>query len=1007
MHLLNSLNKFINLTASSASIGHGPDNGLSMSQLKVVTNFLRLNLLSPLRRLEPVISISAHVKQSSRPSSDVLTQWWLTLLNFINSTLISETTNTSLAMDAISVSLECVSRIISLTSLAVDSSVREREIYSYHLLLTVRWVTNRLVLNSRKRSDLLDTKLANAQATAVSNTAPVVLQFLQRYTELLTPLIGKVIAFAFCYLSDELHYDFEVIKFISRGRFDIKDIGDTVLLPDRSKQFCALDHAASQSEYTVGLVEEFNTTKLADPMPQETKKVFPIMISYLQNPQVVTTFLFHYWSIVLITHHQLGLQSLDVENFPGFSLISQFCSTSLKADLERLSRFIKAQDKQEKHESSLLKATETSNPSQINVSREKIINFIFTKFHAIRLIESTRSVVGFFHTTSIDKKLLSSFFSYQERSFLKICSVISAYESWMANIIFNILLQFFIFHFDTLPELIEVMSWHEWIEGIFGTLKTFNADSQLVGLICLFNVWNTIPINHRNDVIDALVDGLWDLLSVDTDFHIINILFHKLIVFKILTDQNLNEDRRQTIKRKLNSINEEVLRLINASKCDYAKLVDEKTVLYFHTNNALMLERQEPLFEDDLLLINQYKHSEANNRNINNTSLFTNISRMNNIRPAVVICRGKNPFDVSDELVTRAALLIAQKNKTKRESGAIRDTGSSSASSVHSNNTLENGNFKQYNELKFGLGALLSGFSEEKPEPPTKQSPANNKRRDSVVSGSTTDTFEAQEMISMYSTVSSVASNSSKSESSEDLLYKLSQKSRSHVVSTSDNDTTKKRKLMAPPESKFTKDIVSKEPIRYLFKTVTINSQVTQKKNMIDKIQDYNKKWGVQSANPYDKPLPNPFSLSSDTLLDGFDFDSLAPTIEELQQLNLVEDCVAKVYDNETSNEDDHTIPQIDLSQFFNGGSFVESNELHEKREYSQNNEPATNVGRMKLITRLAKLIKVTHTFNLTSKEFFEFRKVNGDNLIYMELDPGFYQNHSLNKGLLAISSYK
>lgn len=57
VQLLNSLNKFISLTASSATIGHGPDHGFSVSQLKAVANFIRLNVLSPLRRLEPDISI--------------------------------------------------------------------------------------------------------------------------------------------------------------------------------------------------------------------------------------------------------------------------------------------------------------------------------------------------------------------------------------------------------------------------------------------------------------------------------------------------------------------------------------------------------------------------------------------------------------------------------------------------------------------------------------------------------------------------------------------------------------------------------------------------------------------------------------------------------------------------------------------------------------------------------------------------------------------------------------
>lgn len=1006
MHLLNSLNKFINLTASSGSIGHGPDHGLSVSQLKVVTNFLRLNLLSLLRKLEPLIEVSSEEELRNRPKQDVLTQWWLTLLNFLNSDLISETTNTPLTIDAISVSLECISRIITLTALTTTSTDKDREIYSYHLLLTVRWVTNRLVLNSRKRADLLEVRNTAAQM-ANTNTESTILQFLKRYTALLTPLIGKIIAFALCYLNDELHYDFEVVKFISRGRFDIKNIEGVSLLPCRSKQFAILDEGVPQSKYTQDIIEEFGNTEYGDVMTQETKKAFPIMISYLQNPQVLTTFLFHYWYIILNIHHESGLKKLEPENFPGCPIISHICSNSLKADLERLSRFIKIQDKQDKHEAALLKNATTSNPNQINVGREKIINFIFTKFQVVRIIECIRSLIGFFHNTSMDKSLLISFFSYQEKQFLNASSVISAYDSWMANIIFNIIFQFYTFHFDTLPKFIEVMSWNDWTDGIFGTLKTFNVDSQLVGLLCLFNVWSVIPVTHRKRVVTTIIDELWNLLSVDTDFHIISILFHKLLVFKILPDKDLSTDQIHAIKHKFYAINKEVWQIINVLNCDYTELVDEKTVLFFHTNNRLILERQEPLYEEDLLLVSQCMHAEANNKNVNNTALFNNMSRMTNIRPGVVIHRGKYPFDVSDELVSRAAIMIAQKNKNKRENGSIRNDSSSSTSSLHSNDTAESENLKQESGPKFGFGALLSSFSKSKPELPPKPSSAS-KRRDSVASGSTTDTFDTQEMISMYSTVSSVASTSSRSESSEDLLYKLSQQSRSHIINNSDTETTKKRKLMAPPESKFSKDIVQKQPIRYVFKTVTVNSQAIQRKNLLDKIQDFNKKWGVKSTKPYDKPLPNLFGIANDTLLDGFDFDSLAPTIEELQQLNLVEDSVTKVYDNEISKEKENTIPQIELNQLFEGDTFTGSSDIMDEKIINQQDyNPVTAVERMKLITRLTKLIKVIYTFNLTMKEFVEFEKVNGNNLIYMELDPGFYQNHSLNKGLLAISNYK
>ena len=1020
VQLLNSLNKFISLTASSATIGHGPDHGFSVSQLKAVANFIRLNVLSPLRRLEPDISIPISREDEQHHlgglSNDVLVQWWLTLLNFLNSGLISETTsNTSLAMDAVSVSLECISRIITITVPKVNSPDREREIYSYHLLLTVRWVTNRLVLNSRRKSELESRNFQQQQQQQQKQNAMLALQFAKQYTAVLIPLIGKIIAFAFCFLDDELHYDVEVVKTLSKSRFDIVDISSETLLPWRTKQVVVIeDDAQQQSQYTRELINKFNNVELNEPMSQETKKVFPIMISYLQNSQVQTIFLFHYWFNVLNAHSELGLKHLEIEKFPGFALILHFCCNTLKQDLDKLSKFIKIEDKQGKHEAALLKTTPNSNPNQINVSHEKIINFIFTKFQGVRIIECYRSLMGYFYNTRIEKTLLIELFNLQEKTFLASSSSISAYDSWMANIIFNVLFQFQVFHFDTLPEILESFSWNSWINGIFGTLKTYNVDSQLVGLLCLFNTWQSIPLVYRKRIAGTLIGEFWDMLSIDTDFHIVNILFHKLLIFKVLADENISKIYHEAIKTKLFSINKEVLCIINAFDYDYTQLVDEKTVLFFHTNNRLILERQEPLYEDDLLLMSNLKHTEGSMRNANNTLLFTNMSRMSNIRPGVVICKGKHPFDISDELVSRAALMVAQKNKTKRENERNRSSISSSTSSLNSD-TSETDDSKKEGGLKFGFGALLSSFNnniKSKPDTPPKPTQRNS-NRNSIASTSTTDTYETHEMLSMYSTVSSVASNSSRSESSEDLLYKLSQQTRSHIMNNNDSPASKKHKILAPVETKYTRDIVSKPPIRFIFKTVSVNSQLTQKKNMLDKIQGFNKKWGVKVVNRYDKPLPDPLGMASDTLIDGFDFDSLSPTIEELQQLNLVENSVSDIYGHDSSQERRQQggpmePPQIDISQLSPDDTFMNLTDVLNSTSYDiEKNKPISKVERMKLITKLTKLIKVIHTFNLTMKEYTEFKKVNGNNLVYMELDPGFHQNHSLNKGLIAIASYK
>lgn len=997
--LLHSLNRFLSLITSQ---GTGQEQTLSAVQLKVLANFLRLNLLSPLRKLEPAISANTG---DDMPHRDVLIQWWLSLLNFLNSNLIAETVNVTLTMDVLSVSMECVSRIISLTVLDSAADKRDQEIYSYHILLTVRWITNKLVLNSRRRNDLLESKRDGHTA--------VTLQFIKSYTSVLTPLIGKVIAFGFCFLNDDLHYDYEVVKYLTKGRFTTYDISGRSMLAWRTKQFvintgneAMNENSKSQEQFTQNnpLEEETPESKSKlDPVSLETKKVFQIMISYLQNHQVFSTFLWHYWFNVLNYHHTNKYSNMRLDSFPGCNIILHYCSNLMANDLEKLSRFIKIQDRQEKQTNSSISRTTLANGNQGQnpMTREKIINFVFTKFQCIRTVESLRSLIGFFTNTSIDEALLEDFFLCYEEQFIVSSSTISAYDSWSANIVFNKLFQFLLFQFDTLPFIIKNLSWQKWILGILGTLRTLNADSQTVGLLALFNIWEFVPLKNKEEVIDLLINELWDKLSIETDFHIINILFNKFIVFKVLPDEHLSEPLARNIKEKFKSINDEVNHLVSTTNSDFSTLVDEKNVLLFHNNNRLILECQKPLNENDMLLLTQYKPIESNNRNVNTNLLFANMSRINNVRPAFIICRGKVPFDACDELVARAAIMLAQNSKSRKEINATNTEPSSGESSLYSNEQDDHSDQKKNTRMKFGFGSLLSSFGKGK-QPEVSPQPESQTKRGSVGSAVTVDTFDSHEMMSMHSTVSSITSNTSKSESSENLLFKLSQQTRTQAIA-GDNEVTKKRKLLAPPESKFSREIISKPGIEYVFKIATVNSPISQRKILLDKVENFNKKWGVKTMNPYDKPLPNPIGRESDTLIDGFNFDSLAPTIEELQQLNIVDDSFSDLYQEQPISRE--IVPQVDLSFYFDDIPAQQQSRTFDLINCADTN--LSNVENMKQITRLTKLMKVVHTFNLTTKEFIEFRNIHGEKYVFMELDPGFHQFHSLNKGLLAVANYK
>lgn len=201
--LFHSLNKFITIISN----GNGPQSNPHASA-KTVSNFLRLNLLSYLRQ---------HNYTANQKNRDVLTQWWITLLNYLNSDLqvSGDQPQSTLNIDTISVSLECISRIITATMVLPtrqsmnESSKRDLSIYSHHLMLTIHYITNRLIANSKKKKPLPSS--AQSHPTPPSHLRSSI-NFINNYNSLLRSLIGKVIAFSFFYLDESLDYDTNVLK---------------------------------------------------------------------------------------------------------------------------------------------------------------------------------------------------------------------------------------------------------------------------------------------------------------------------------------------------------------------------------------------------------------------------------------------------------------------------------------------------------------------------------------------------------------------------------------------------------------------------------------------------------------------------------------------------------------------------------------------------------------------------------------------------------------------------
>lgn len=159
--LFKFLNQFIVLVSND---GVGETGERSKVNDKYISNYLRLNLLSYLRQLQQYPRrVGSH--------REALIQWWVTLLNFLNSDLVSDEIRSQnpsgpvlsfpdpfLSIETVSVCLECVSRLMSSLMILPMHDVQQTETFSHHILLTIHFVTNRLILNSKHTRQLTDSQ---------------------------------------------------------------------------------------------------------------------------------------------------------------------------------------------------------------------------------------------------------------------------------------------------------------------------------------------------------------------------------------------------------------------------------------------------------------------------------------------------------------------------------------------------------------------------------------------------------------------------------------------------------------------------------------------------------------------------------------------------------------------------------------------------------------------------------------------------------------------------------
>lgn len=861
--LLRSLNKFIALISSTEN------SQTSQPNFRLISNFLRLNLLSYLRQYQqPDIA----AESSFENERDLLVQWWITLLNYLNSDLndnMDGQEKIQLSTEVISVSLECVSRILAVIMVYPgdhDNYTRDLDIYGYHLLLTVHYVTNRLIANTKRRRSL----------NGISKNPKVkgALAYINSYNSLLTAFMGKLMAFAFFYLDPALKYDFYVLRSFEPTASSKATTYEA--FPWKTQEFFLVKDQVDDARSLV---------------PDQNRKIFQVMISYLQNDSIFLTFYWHYWYITLKLLSCQHYQAIDPKSVPGLDLILRRVSRFFDSDMHVFRRYMKSQER----DTLLLTKPHAGHSGPL--SSEQLNNFVFVNFKTIKLWECVRSVVGCLNDQM--PYLLGSLISLHDDLQLQQVGKIPAYDSVMANLIYNKILQFIIFQFDTTyPKYLDNLHWDRWCTGIINMLKTLNFNCQSVGLLCLFNIWKNIPFTGglKSKIIHVLMEDLWDVLVTENYFDIVKVLFFKLVVFQMLSDPFDCDGISSTlVHEKMENVYQQALSLSEYANQESVPN-NSKDALVFQVNKKLAICKPEHVDEETLI----YDSDDKNKEN-KNSILFPRMIALSILRPSIVLHRGQYPFDVFDEMVLKAAKAAALKRKERKlELSSTRNfsvtSNISTPDSESSHDSIEEES--QKGTITNALEAFFSklGGSSSKSQNDSKKNATERisrgsfsiKHRNSVTSSITSSSrgdSESVEVLSMYSTISTTSSvSTSRSGSSLDLFNHQSQvtpnlpnqrtsQARDDIAKPASRfQQQKKRKLLAPPELKFSADKSDKQNISCIFRL--INVPVSSPSSLTN-LCAANNKWGVVSAQNYDKPLPLPGDLennSTDKLrLEPFD----------------------------------------------------------------------------------------------------------------------------------------
>lgn len=556
-----------------------------------IAKFIRTRLLSYLEKM-PFPS------SSSRSVRTVLSHWWLLLLRFLDSDTdpvnmrgktaastssdpahISNTIRPVLSTDLVAVILESIQQIMSISMVRSTYPEEELDEYVKCLLLTVQFVSNRLVALARTTKRMIGTKEREQ------------LVYCNNYTQLIRSCLGRLMAYAFVYLPDSYQFAIGLLNTISpRVRVDTivqcgtnKDLAS--VFPWKNQRFTL----KRKPLHTTTNLHKQQTTSTKQNARPVNKQGFEVVISYIKNDSIFMSLYWHYWYIIVEnlalsglcrTDFQLSIKELKF--IPGAEVLVDYAITHFfKNDLYKVDLFLKSLSKfdpqneidttspsldpsQSQHDSNSTQVSQTSTPMiqaglpqyqqqqqhqyqpQSN-PRDKYDNFVNKNLRIIRTWQCLKSLTRATltldsatpteDTTGTRMSLMCSVLKLHDTIQLKYIRTIPAYNAPMANFIFNRILPLVVEDHDGLL-VNSYIDWGTWTLGHVNLLRTLNVNSQITSLISLFNLWEKIPIDYQRKIVESVLlstsDGLLDNLMFDaTTNNLKQILFVKFLIFKV------------------------------------------------------------------------------------------------------------------------------------------------------------------------------------------------------------------------------------------------------------------------------------------------------------------------------------------------------------------------------------------------------------------------------------------------------------------------------------------